>query len=356
MALLRFDEIWPTYARGPADEALLTASCSPKLLEFRRVISDLALQQGRKVVVFSQWRKMLRLAEWAIRDLLDAESLQAVFFTGEESQHTRTRNIVDFHDDANVRVMFLSDAGGVGLNLQRAASVCINLELPWNPAVLEQRVGRIYRLGQTQPIDVINLVNEYGIEARIAALIGNKKALFAGLFDGTTDTVRFDAPTGFLKDIERLVEPIQVPVFTSDSEGPEDTELDSSSEPEAHGVQPEAAPAADFSAERVSTRADGDGAGDGVGGAAPLAVVHQERSDVTANEGATTSMPRFDQSSSMSAVSSLLQRIAVTRTKDGGLHLEAPPDAAEELLQLLQGLTALVSAAAQGGSAAGTVG
>src|SRR4051812_8912210 len=58
MALLRFDELWPTYCRGPADEALLSATCSPKLLEFRRLIADLAIQQGRKIVVFSQWRKM----------------------------------------------------------------------------------------------------------------------------------------------------------------------------------------------------------------------------------------------------------------------------------------------------------
>ncbi len=66
------------------------------------------------------------------------------------------------------RVLFSTDAGGVGLNLQRAASSVINLELPWNPAVLEQRVGRIYRLGQKQPIQVYNLVSEGGIEARIA--------------------------------------------------------------------------------------------------------------------------------------------------------------------------------------------
>ena len=90
--------------------------------------------------------------------------------------------------------MFLSDAGGVGLNLQRAASCCINLELPWNPAVLEQRIGRIYRLGQKLPIDVYNLVTEDGIEARIAELVGNKQALFTGLFDGTSDAVRFERP------------------------------------------------------------------------------------------------------------------------------------------------------------------
>lgn len=55
-------------------------------------------------------------------------------------------------------------AGGDGLNLQKAASCCINVDLPWNPAVLEQRIGRIHRLGQKRPIDVYNL----GLALRLA--------------------------------------------------------------------------------------------------------------------------------------------------------------------------------------------
>lgn len=102
---------------------------------------------------------------------------------------------------------FLSDAGGVGLNLQRAASCCINLELPWNPAVLEQRIGRIYRLGQKLPIDVYNLVSEDGIESRIAKLLAQKRALFTSLFDGTSDEVVFDEKASFMDGVKRLVEP-----------------------------------------------------------------------------------------------------------------------------------------------------
>jgi SNF2 family DNA or RNA helicase len=118
--------------------------------------------------------------------------VRSAFFTGEEGQKRRTQNIVDFHDDPACRVLFATDAGGVGLNLQRAANACINLELPWNPAVLEQRIGRIHRLGQKRPIDVYNLVSEWGIEPRISDLVGNKRAFFTGLFDGTTDEVAFE--------------------------------------------------------------------------------------------------------------------------------------------------------------------
>ena len=139
------------------------------------------------------------------------EGIRAVFFTGEEGQKQRTQNIVDFHDDPACRVLFATDAGGVGLNLQRAASACINIELPWNPAVLEQRIGRIHRLGQRRPIDVYNLVSEPGIESRIADLVGSKMALFTGLFDGTTDEVTFERSGSFLSRIERVVAPATTP-------------------------------------------------------------------------------------------------------------------------------------------------
>jgi hypothetical protein len=62
--------------------------------------------------------------------------------------------------------------------------------------------------GVVQLIDVYNLVTEQGIEARIAALIATKKALFGGLFDGTTDSVRFESQGSFLSDVERLVAPL----------------------------------------------------------------------------------------------------------------------------------------------------
>ena len=112
-------------------------------------------------------------------------------------------------------MLFTSDAGGVGLNLQRAANCVINLELPWNPAVLEQRIGRIYRLGQKLPIDVYNLVCEQGIESRIAALVGSKQAFFKGLFDGDSDTVDFGQASSFLAKVQKLYEPAAVEAVAS---------------------------------------------------------------------------------------------------------------------------------------------
>ena len=76
--------------------------------------------------------------------------------------------------------MFLStDAGGTGLNLQ-AADTVINLELPWNPAVLEQRIARVHRMGQHRPVRVINLVTRDSIEERVLRTLEQKRSLFDG--------------------------------------------------------------------------------------------------------------------------------------------------------------------------------
>ncbi len=175
------------------------------------------IDQGRKIVVFSQWRRMLTLAQWAVSDLLGDSGLRSGFFTGAEGQRRRTQNIVEFHDDPTFRILFTSDAGGVGLNLQHAANCVINIELPWNPAVLEQRIGRIYRIGQKLPIDVYNLVCEQGIESRIAALVGSKQAFFKGLFDGESDSVQFEQSSNFLAKVQKLYEPEAIePVAATD--------------------------------------------------------------------------------------------------------------------------------------------
>jgi len=210
---LRFEQLWPRcVAAGRVTAELLDGLFAPKLSALRGLVEQVVVEQRRKAVVFSQWRKMLRLAEWSVRDLLSDAGMRAVFFTGAESSKQRERAIVDFHDDPAATVMFLSDAGGVGLNLQRAASCCINIELPWNPAVLEQRIGRIHRLGQSQPIDVYNLVSEEGIEARIAAIVAQKQAVFTSLFDGTTDALHFDGNASFLESVKKLVEPAPVAI------------------------------------------------------------------------------------------------------------------------------------------------
>ncbi len=220
LAQLQFEVQWPKIAAiiDPSP-ALLRSLDSPKLLELREMLSQLVIDQERKVVVFSQWRRMLRLAHWAVEGMLAAKGVRAAFFSGQESQKRRTQNLVDFHDDPGLRVLFATDAGGVGLNLQRASNCCVNLELPWNPAVLEQRIGRIYRIGQQHPIDVYNLVSRDCIEERIAGLVSGKKALFEGLFGGTSDEVRFERCSSFMSSLSRIVKAAEPPRGRGEDEG-----------------------------------------------------------------------------------------------------------------------------------------
>jgi hypothetical protein len=351
---LRFDEVWPTLSRRAPDDSLLEAALTPKLFELRRLVEELAIQQNRKVVVFSQWRNMLRLGEWATRDVLGSAARRAVFFTGAESQQQRTRSVIDLHDDPDVSVMFLTDAGGVGLNLQRAASACINLELPWNPAVLEQRIGRIYRLGQEQPIDVYNLVTEYGIESRIALLVAGKKALFSGLFDGTSDEIRFDMAGGFLKDVERLVDPVEIPELGQDDLA---EAADASADDEAFSDAGAngGALAGGFREPELALESRMDASNTPLlpAGAASLdsaATPFESASFVPASETAPSGPEEQLDGASASVVpgdvrgtgvGALLGRVHMSRTPEGALRLEAPPDAAEELIRLFEGMAAL---------------
>ncbi len=278
------------------------------------------LTQGRKVVVFSQWRRMLELGAWAVSDLLQTAGRRALFFTGQEGPRRRTQNLVDFHDDPDAAVLFLTDAGGVGLNLQRAASACINLELPWNPAVLEQRIGRIHRLGQERPIDVYNLMARGSIEERIAGLVADKRALFKGLFEGTTEELRFDSGRAITAVLEGIAEELPANAGAAAEEGV-DGRLD------------------------ATVGADVAVAGNDPNGPSRDGGVEAEP---TPNNGAALGAapgPRGDDD-----VARLFRAVRVNRRDDGGVVIEAPPEAARVLVSLFEGMSRLMAAAAPGRS------
>ena len=102
------------------------------------------------------------------------------------------RKLLDrFRNDADCRVFLSTDAGGTGLNLQTADTV-INLEVPWNPAVLEQRIARVHRMGQHRPVHVFNLVMRDSIEERVLRVVEQKRSLFEALFSGGGDEIALD--------------------------------------------------------------------------------------------------------------------------------------------------------------------
>ncbi|MFV8755067.1 DEAD/DEAH box helicase [Nannocystaceae bacterium ST9] len=301
LAQLNFESLWPSIRSQPYDESLLRSLAMPKLAHLRTLVESLVVDQGRKIIVFSQWRRMLSLSHWAIADLLTAHGRRAAFFTGAESQRRRRQNVIEFHDDPELAVLLSTDAGGVGLNLQRAASACVHLELPWNPAVFEQRVGRIHRLGQSEPVDVYALVTEASIESRIAEQLGRKQALFDELFDGESDEVVFDGSTSFLASVEALVD---LPAAAAASELP----TEEGEEGENDDTQTDArVHAAD---ERGSDRA-----------------------------GQPT-MPDPEQ------LRGLFSELEITALDDGGVRIHASPRAAQTLGALFAGMADLLAGAA----------
>ena len=109
-----------------------------------------------------------------------------------------------FRDDPNCRIFLAGDAAATGLNLQHSAAAVINVDLPWNPAVLAQRIARVHRLGQTRPVRVINLVAKDSIESRILGLLGSKRSLAAGILEAGADTVDLggNRMKRFMADVE----------------------------------------------------------------------------------------------------------------------------------------------------------
>ncbi|HZB87301.1 MAG TPA: DEAD/DEAH box helicase [Terracidiphilus sp.] len=159
---------------------------SPKLQEFREIITDVVVEEDRKAVVFSEFERMTHLAGEELRKL----GIEFVSLHGGVPSRQRGALIERFRNDPACKVFLSTDAGGVGLNLQ-AASVVVNFEPPWNPARLEQRIGRVHRLGQSRPVHVIHMLTEKSIEERVWETLALKKSLFAGVFDSPTDEVSF---------------------------------------------------------------------------------------------------------------------------------------------------------------------
>jgi len=157
---------------------------SPKLRELREILGEEVASNGHKAILFSQWTRMLDLTEPALEKL----NLGWVKLTGDVPTKKRGALIEQFFEDPQCKVFLSSDAGGVGLNLQ-AASMVINLDLPWNPAVLAQRVARAHRHGQPHTVNVVNLIARGTIEERMLDTLAAKRAVFDAALDPDSDVV-----------------------------------------------------------------------------------------------------------------------------------------------------------------------
>ena len=111
---------------------------------------------GRKIIIFTEHRDTLEYLVIRIRTLLGRPSAVA-FIHGSLKRSERRRVQHAFVNDPDLQVLVATDAAGEGVNLQRA-NLMVNYDLPWNPNRIEQRFGRIHRIGQTEVCHLWNLV------------------------------------------------------------------------------------------------------------------------------------------------------------------------------------------------------
>ncbi|WP_114751344.1 DEAD/DEAH box helicase [Pleomorphovibrio marinus] len=174
-----------------------------KIAELMGILEEIFQMQGEKVVIFSQWERMTRLVARELDDMgIHYENLH-----GGIPSKDRKSLLDNFLKDPECKVFLSTDAGGVGLNLQSAAYL-INLDIPWNPAVLEQRIARIYRIGQKKKVNIINLVTTDSIEHRMLDVLKFKSSMAEGVLDAGDDTILMqeDRFKQFMNSVETMVD------------------------------------------------------------------------------------------------------------------------------------------------------
>ncbi len=169
--------------------------------ELAALFEDLFAEPDAKAVVFSQWT---RTHDILIRRL-EARGLGYVSFHGGVPSEKRPALVERFRDDPACRVFLSTDAGSTGLNLQHASTL-VNMDLPWNPAILEQRIARIHRMGQKRPVRVINFVAKGTIEEGMLSVLAFKRSLSAGILDGGGGEISLGGSrlSRFMKDVENV--------------------------------------------------------------------------------------------------------------------------------------------------------
>lgn len=171
---------------------------SPKLKELGNILKELTEDGDHKIIIFSEWERMLKL----VREQAEKMGLGYALHTGKIPQPQRRDEIRRFKNDPECRLFLSTDSGATGLNLQ-VADVVINLDMPWNPARLEQRIARAWRKHQKRPVQVINLVSEDSIEHRMLSLLEQKRSLAEGVVDGKGKN-EMSLPSGRAAFLERL--------------------------------------------------------------------------------------------------------------------------------------------------------
>ncbi|MBI4606517.1 MAG: DEAD/DEAH box helicase [Planctomycetes bacterium] len=203
------------------DKSLPPPGHSTKIEKLEEILDQLRQEEDRKVLLFSEWTTMLDL----IQEILKRLRMAYVRLDGSVPQRKRQSLVREFQETPECKVFCTTNAGSTGLNLQ-AANTVVNVDLPWNPAVLEQRVGRAHRMGQKRPVQVFVLVTEGTIEERLLGTLSAKHELATAALDFSSDVDEVDLSSG-VEELRRRLEVLlgakpEAPVDESEKRRAED--------------------------------------------------------------------------------------------------------------------------------------
>lgn len=157
--------------------------------------AQVASGQDDKVLVFTQFRATQEM----LAERLRQAGIPFVLYHGSLSQDRKNAAIREFQEQAPV--LLSTEAAGEGRNLQFCRAM-VNFDLPWNPMRIEQRVGRIHRVGQDRPVDIFNLAAEGTIEDFVLEILDSKLNMFE-LVIGEVDMIL--GQLGDERDFEEIV-------------------------------------------------------------------------------------------------------------------------------------------------------
>jgi len=147
-------------------QAQLCFAADSKVAELTKAVDELVMRQHQKLLIFTEYRSTQQYLARHIERLL---GYPPALIRGGMSVDDKQAAIQAF--DSDVAVLISTEAGGEGLNLHRHCHVMVNYDLPWNPARLTQRIGRLYRYGQKERVVVINFVSRETIDNDILASV-----------------------------------------------------------------------------------------------------------------------------------------------------------------------------------------
>ncbi len=184
--LRRLDSSPAAFAQAARSVPSVTALASSlpardaKFLALLKLLRDVwAREPGAKVLLFTEARETLE----ALRELLRAEGIEALAYHGDLALVERDRQVARFRDPDGPLLLLCTEVGGEGRNFQFAHHL-VHYDLPWSPATVEQRIGRLDRIGQTHPVEIHVFDVKGTLAADVLVLLADAVGVFGETVGG----------------------------------------------------------------------------------------------------------------------------------------------------------------------------